>query len=187
MLKKTAKRTCAGIMSLAFVLGTFNSVPAIITRAAADVTINEVCPKNSTFASPDGNYYDWIELYNSSGSSVDVGGWGITDKADKPYRFTIPTGTVIPAGGRKVIFCDGTAGETDTSIAPFGLSTSGETLTLTDTSGNIASQITFGDMAKDTSYGQYPDGSGEFYVLSTSPNEPNNFRQKAASTTTASR
>ncbi|MBR1823468.1 MAG: CotH kinase family protein [Ruminococcus sp.] len=173
MLKKTAKRTCAGIMSLAFVLGTFNSVPAIITRAAADVTINEVCPKNSTFASPDGNYYDWIELYNSSGSSVDVGGWGITDKADKPYRFTIPTGTVIPAGGRKVIFCDGTAGETDTSIAPFGLSTSGETLTLTDTSGNIASQITFGDMAKDTSYGQYPDGSGEFYVLSTSPNEPN--------------
>ncbi len=173
MLKKTAKRTCAGIMSLAFILGTANSVPVLISRAESSVTINEVCPKNSTFSSSDGNYYDWIELYNSSPSSVDVGGWGISDKADTPYRFTLPSGTVIPAGGRKIIFCDGTAGETDPSIAPFGLSTSGETLTLTDASGNIASQISFESLASDTSYGQYPDGSGEFYTLSTTPNEAN--------------
>jgi len=174
MLKKTAKRTCAGIMSLAFILGTVNSAPAaFISRAASSVTINEVCPKNTTYASPDGNFYDWIELYNSSGSSVDVGGWGITDKADKPYRFTLPAGTVIPAGGRKIVFCDGTAGETDSSIAPFGLSASGETLTLTDASGNIASQITFESLAADASYGQYPDGSGEFYTLGATPNETN--------------
>ena len=173
MFKKTAKRTCAGIMSLAFILGTVNSAPALITRAESSVTINEVCPKNSTFASTDGNYYDWVELYNSSGSSVDIGGWGISDKADKPYRFTFPAGTVIPAGGRKVIFFDATAGETNTSIAPFGLSTSGETLILTDASGNIASQITFESLASDASYGQYPDGSGEFYTLSATPDAAN--------------
>ena len=165
MSKKSAKRTCAGIMSLAMLLGTAGLFPAPKASAASGVTINEVCPKNSTYAAPDGQMYDWVELYNNSGSPVDISGWGLTDKAETPYRFTIPSGTVIQPNTGKVFFCDGTAGETNTSIAPFGLSTSGETLTLTDASGNIASQITFGDMAKDTSYGQYPDGSGEYYVM----------------------
>ncbi|WP_303835556.1 CotH kinase family protein [Ruminococcus flavefaciens] len=173
MFKKSAKRTGAGIMSLAMLMGAAGLLPASQAAAADTVTINEVCPKNTTYAAPDGNMYDWIELYNGSGSAVDISGWGITDKADNPYRFTIPEGTTLQAGGRKIIFCDGTAGETNKEIAPFGLSTSGETLTLTDKSGNIASQITFEDMAKDTSYGQYPDGSGEFYVLSASPDAAN--------------
>ena len=173
MFKKSATRTGAGIMSLAMLMGTAGLFPASQAAAAGTVTINEVCPKNTTYAAPDGGMYDWIELYNGSGSAVDISGWGITDKADNPYRFTIPAGTTLQAGGRKIIFCDGTAGETNKEIAPFGLSTSGETLTLTDTSGNIASQITFEDMAKDTSYGQYPDGSGEFYVLPTSPDAAN--------------
>ena len=173
MFKRTATRTCAGIMSLAMLLGTAGLFPASKAAAASGVTINEVCPKNTTYQAPDGNYYDWIELYNGSGSSVDISGWGITDKEDTPYRFTIPSGTVIEAGGRKIIFLDGTAGETNSAIAPFGLSTSGETVTLTDASGNIASQVTFDDMAKDTSYGQYPDGSGEYYTLKTTPNAAN--------------
>ncbi|WP_051411571.1 CotH kinase family protein [Ruminococcus flavefaciens] len=173
MSKKSAKRTCAGIMSLAMLLGTAGVFPVATASAASGVTINEVCPKNTTYAAPDGQMYDWVELYNNSGSPVDISGWGLTDKADNPYRFTIPSGTVIQPNTGKVFFCDGTAGETNASIAPFGLSTSGETLTLTDASGNIASQITFEDMAKDTSYGQYPDGSGEFYVMSTTPGKNN--------------
>ena len=173
MSKKSAKRTCAGIMSLTMLLGTAGLMPATTASAASGVTINEVCPKNTTYAAPDGQMYDWIELYNNSSSPVDISGWGITDKAETPYRFTIPSGTVIQPNTGKVFFCDGTAGETNASIAPFGLSTSGETLTLTDASGNIASQVTFEDMAKDTSYGQYPDGSGEFYVLKTTPGANN--------------
>ena len=150
MFKKSARRTASGIVSLAMLLGTAGLFPVSQAYAASSVTINEVCPKNTTFAAPDGGMYDWIELYNSSNSAVDISGWGISDKADTPYRFTFPAGTTIQAGGRKLVFCDGTAGETNSAIAPFGLSTSGETLTLTDASGNIASQITFDDMAKDT-------------------------------------
>ena len=173
MIKRTAKRTGAGILSLALILGSAGFLPAPKAAAAGAVTINEVCPKNSTYPAPDGGLYDWIELYNGSGSTVDISGWGITDKEDTPYRFTIPSGTVLQAGERKIFFCDGTAGETNSSIAPFGLSTSGEILTLTDASGNVASQITFGDMAKDTSYGQYPDGSGDYFVLAATPGAAN--------------
>lgn len=173
MFKKNARRTGAGIMSLALLLGTVGYLPTTKAAAASGVTINEVCPKNTSYAAPDGGMYDWVELYNNSGSAVDISGWGFTDTAETPYRFTFPSGTVIPAGGRKVFFCDGTAGENNKDIAPFGLSTSGETLTLTDNSGNIASQVTFDAMAKDASYGQYPDGSGDFYVLSGTPDSAN--------------
>ena len=155
-------------MSLALLLGTAGYLPAMKVSAASGVTINEVCPKNTSYAAPDGGMYDWVELYNNSGSSVDISGWGFTDKADTPYRFTFPSGTVIPAGGRKVFFCDSTAGETNKEIVPFGLSTSGETLTLTDASGNVASQITFEALAKDAAYGQYPDGSGSNAVRTPS-------------------
>ena len=173
MLKKSAKRTCAGILSLAMLLGTAGLFPAPKASAASGVTINEVCPKNTTYAAPDGEMYDWVELYNNSGSPVDISGWGLTDKAETPYRFTIPSGTVIQPNTGMIFFCDGTAGETNASVAPFGLSTSGETLTLTDASGNIASQVSFEDMAKNTSYGQYPDGSGEYYVMNATPGKNN--------------
>lgn len=164
---------CAGIVSLAMLMSTAGMLPATPAAAAGEITINEVCAKNTTYQGPGGGYYDWVELYNSSGSSVDISGWGFTDKEDQPYRFTFPSGTVVGAGQRLVFYCDGDAGANDLSIAPFGLSTSGETLVLTDTSGNRVSQVTFGEMAKDTSYGQYPEGSGEYYILSCTPGSPN--------------
>ena len=155
------------------------SLSAMPTAAESGVSINEVCPKNTTYAAPDGGLYDWIELYNASSSTEDISGWGLSDKSTKPYRYTFPSGTVIAPGQRLVIFCDSTAGASDNSIAPFGLSTSGETLTLTDSSGATVSQITFGAMASDKSYGQYPDGSGEFYTLSCTPDSANSAPEGA--------
>ncbi len=41
---------------------------------------------------------EWIELYNNSSQSVDVGGWTITDNNGNGSTYTIPTGTTIAAG-----------------------------------------------------------------------------------------
>jgi beta-lactamase superfamily II metal-dependent hydrolase len=41
---------------------------------------------------------EWIELYNNSPVTVDVGGWTITDNNGTGSTFTIPTGTSIAAG-----------------------------------------------------------------------------------------
>ena len=162
-MKFTSKRTAAGVLSLAMLLGCAGAMPA--NAAQGGITINEACSKNTTFAAADGNFYDWVELYNSGSQSVDLSGWGLTDKETKPYRFTFPAGTAIAPGGRLVVYCDSTLALTDTSAAPFGLSASGETITLTDASGTAVDTITFGALAADTSYGQYPDGSGEFFTL----------------------
>src|SRR5439155_5370402 len=42
---------------------------------------------------------DAIELYNPTGSSVDIGGWFLTDDPAIPGKFRIPNGTTISAGG----------------------------------------------------------------------------------------
>ena len=175
-MKTNVRKTISGLLCLGMVI---SSIPTVAASAADTVTINEVCPKNTTFAAPDGGNYDWIELYNSSSSAVDISGWGLSDKADQPFRFTFAQGTSIAAGGRLVVFCDSDGAAKDSSIAPFGLSTSGETLILTDVSGNQASTVTFESMASDTSIGQYPEGSGEYYVLSCTPNQPNSAPEGA--------
>ena len=42
---------------------------------------------------------DTIELYNPTASPASIGGWFLTDDHDKPAKYCIPAGTVIPPGG----------------------------------------------------------------------------------------
>ena len=169
-MKNSIRKTAAGILCLAMLAGNAGILPV---SAAGNVVINEVCTKNTTFAAPDGGFYDWVELYNGTGSAADISGWGLSDKDTKPYRFTFPEGTSIPAGGHIIVFCDGDAAVNDTSIAPFGLSTSGETLVLTDKNGSNADTVTVDPLASDTSFGRYPDGNSDFFVLNGTPKSAN--------------
>ena len=176
------RKAAAGILCLGLVCQNAGLIPAY--AASSGVTINEVCSKNTTIAAPDGNFYDWVELYNSGNSAVDLSGWGLSDKATKPFKFKIPNGTKIEPKSYLVIYCDSTAGETNTSIAPFGMSGSGETLTLSDANGNAADTLTFGSIASDASYGQYPDGSGNFFELACTPGKTNVEPQGSAAVAT---
>jgi hypothetical protein len=141
--------------------------------ANGQVTFNEVCSKNTKYHAADGNCYDWIELYNSGKTEADISGWGLSDKEKEPFKYVFPSGTRIAAEGRLVVFCDSDAAVNNNQIAPFGLSASGESLVLSDTNGNTVNTITFDALATDTSFGQYPDGSGQFYKLSCTPDQKN--------------
>lgn len=41
---------------------------------------------------------EWIELYNTTGSTMDIGGWTITDNNGTGSTYTFPAGTTIAAG-----------------------------------------------------------------------------------------
>lgn len=172
MKKISMRKAAAGILCLGLVMQSAAFMPANAENTSK-VTVNEVCSKNTTYKAADGNCYDWIELYNSDSQEADISGWGFSDKEAEPYRYTFPEGTKVPAKGRLMVFCDSDAGANDNSIVSFGLSSTGETLTLTDKQGSTVQTMTFGALATDTSYGQYPDGSGEFYELSSTPDKEN--------------
>ena len=172
MKNSRLKRASAGLLGLAMALNASGFAPYQAKAASGGVTINEVCAKNTSYTI-EGGLYDWIELYNGSGSSVDISGWGLSDKETKPYSYTFPDGTSIPAGGRLMIACDSDAAASNPKIAPFGLSTSGETLTLTDKNGTAVDTISFESLAENTSAGRYPDGSDEVFTIRTTPGAPN--------------
>src|SRR5262245_14380668 len=78
-----------------------------LVRAAETVTISEFLASNTSgLRDEDNTYGDWIELYNSGTTNVNLDGWFLTDAAGNLTKWRIPN-TNILAGGFLVIFADG--------------------------------------------------------------------------------
>jgi len=93
-------------MKLLFVIRLFLCLYLItsLPSAKAQILINEVCPaNNSTIQNNAGEYKDWIELYNSGASPVDLNGYGLTDDASDPDAFEFPNYVLAP-GSRLLVF-----------------------------------------------------------------------------------
>jgi hypothetical protein len=82
----------------------FTVLVGVTGARAADVVINEVF--YDPLWTPD-NDHEWIELYNTSGSAVDLGGWIVGDGADTTDEdegyYVIPGGTSISGGGYLIL------------------------------------------------------------------------------------
>lgn len=73
----------------------------------AQVIINEYsCSNVNTIADSFGEYEDWIELYNSGSSAVNLQGYYLSDNQNKPDKWSFPN-VSINAGGRLLVYCSG--------------------------------------------------------------------------------
>ncbi|MCC5841608.1 MAG: CotH kinase family protein [Opitutales bacterium] len=61
----------------------------------------------STLADEDGDFEDWIELYNAGTEAVDLGGWGLSDNAGSPFKWTFPDGWVLGTGEYLLVWASG--------------------------------------------------------------------------------
>ena len=68
------KRASAFCMSVLMAAGSMAAMPSMSAFAAGQVVVNEICTKNTKVAAPDGEFYDYIELYNTGSSEAAVGG-----------------------------------------------------------------------------------------------------------------
>jgi hypothetical protein len=93
---------------------------------------------------------DWVELKNISGTEASIGGWVFKDDDDTD-SYTIPTGTVVPAGGYKVL---------DVSDFVFGLG-GADSARLYDSSAQLIDAYSWTAHATQT-YGRCKDGLGDF-------------------------
>ena len=141
------------------------------------VYINEFMASNATtLADSYGNYSDWIELYNSNDTEVDLSGYGISDNIAQPKKYVLPEGTVIPAKGYLVIFCSGNQGfsETGELHAPFKLKAYGEDVVLASRNGSIIDSYSYGLQQTDSSTARSVDGTGDWQQTShPTPGYPN--------------
>ena len=71
------------------------------------VRINEFMALNgSTLADEDGEYADWIEIFNGGTEVVSLLGWSLTDDPDWPLRWVFPDVAIDP-GSYLVVFASG--------------------------------------------------------------------------------
>lgn len=71
-----------------------------------DVVINEILTHSHAEDA------DWIELYNTSNQSIDIGGWFLSDDSSSLRKYQIAAGTTLPADGYVVFM------KTSTSAIP---------------------------------------------------------------------
>ncbi len=136
--------------------------------AAAAVVINELMASNgNTVADPQGEYDDWIELFNTTASAIDLSGMYLSDRRDRPKKWQFPEGTSIGAGGRLLVWADDDSGDSPGLHANFKLSASGESVVLSDTEDNgnaVIDAVDFPGLARDEAYARTPEGAGSFRV-----------------------
>ncbi|MBR0515199.1 MAG: lamin tail domain-containing protein [Clostridia bacterium] len=141
------------------------------------VWISEVMASNDAIATyKDAGNTDWVEIYNSSGTAVDISEWGLSDNLNRGRKWQFPKGTVINAGEYKVVLCDknlskNTAAEPHAS---FKISkNAGEIITLTDKDGQILDKVILPEMKTDVSYGRTLGIAGLFYYDTPTPFQSN--------------
>lgn len=69
--------------------------------------INEVMSSNqTTIQDEDGDYSDWIEIYNPGDLSIDLTGYGLSDRPDNPYKWVFSQ-VIIDPGIHMLVFASG--------------------------------------------------------------------------------
>ena len=123
--------------------------------------INELMPVNhTTLVDSDGDYSDWIELYNGSGETIDLAGYAISDDDTNHKKWVFPQ-ILMQTGEYLVLFASGKDrsdpnGELHTN---FSLSAAGESVRLYDDVGNVISYIEYEETEADVSVSRLSDGS----------------------------
>lgn len=113
---------------------------------------------------------DAIELWNPTAVSAPIGGWFLTDDLDRPEKYRIPAGAVIPPNGYLVF----DEAQLNADGKGFALNSRGDTVYLfaadeTSLTG-YAHGFSFGAAARDTTFGFHVDSlDREHFVAQTVP------------------
>lgn len=138
-----------------------------------DIQINEIANASSFLVDDLGRRSDFVELYNTSDDSIDVGGLFLTDDYLFPLKSRITTDnpelTTIPPKEFLVLYADGTSKSTTTHLN-FRLDKDGEQIALVQKIGeslHFIDSLSFNFLERNYSYGRYKDGTDDFYYMST--------------------
>lgn len=145
-----------------------------------DIKVNEFMADNSeTITDPQGEYEDWIEIYNNSDQSVNIGGMYITDDlSDISSWYKIPDNspdsTTIEPHSYLLLWADKDENDGVTHL-DFKLSSSGESIGIFAYYGTTPiDTLSFGEQTTDISYGRYPDGTDNWqFFTNPTPGESN--------------
>ena len=126
----------------------------------AGVVVNEI------LAHTDSPQSDSIELFNTTSASINIGGWYLSDEGDDLFKYQIPAGTIIAAGGYLVF------DESDFNVSATGFALSGSEGDQVYLSQNVGGTLVglqdaveFDATFNGESLGRLPNGTGRLTRL----------------------
>ncbi|NUY80131.1 CotH kinase family protein [Flavobacterium sp. MAH-1] len=135
---------------------------------AQNLVINEILTSNTlTNVDEDGDYQDWVELYNGTAAAINLNGYGLTDDATQPFKWVFPA-QIIGPGQYLIIYC---SDKNRTVVneplhTNWKISSAGEAITLTNAASVMVDQVPATAIPSDISFGRLPNGSGPFVFFS---------------------
>ena len=136
---------------------------------ASPVLLNEIVSSNiNSMFDEDGDSSDWIEIYNASGSAVNLAGYFLSDNISKPEKWRFPDILMQPHSFLLVFASAKDRYDTSELHANFKISSAGESLLLTSPSGTTADSLWIPSLSPDQSFGRLPDGGPQWLRLSHS-------------------
>jgi hypothetical protein len=160
----------------AFVFGrAAGSVTSGLGGIPEEVVLNEIAARNRGSVTNATGTPDWIELFNNSSQTIDLGGMSLSDDVLKPARFVFPPDTRIAAQGFLTVWCDR---ETNAPglHAGFALNDKGQTVALFGPTANgvaVRDVVKFGQQIADLTIGRATDGSGVWQLTVPTPERVN--------------
>ncbi len=143
--------------------------------------LNEIQPENLTgLADRFGEREPWVEIVNDASSAVPLNGCSLARTYGNLTEWAFPNGTLVPAGGRIVVFLDGEPGEGTTAEphASFRPSSSAGSLAFSrwlNGAPQILDYLNYTNLLSGQSYGSLPDVQPFFREVfgQPTPGQPN--------------
>ncbi len=144
----------------------------LLSEPDNNLSINEFMASNNTIIADEfGEYDDWVEIYNSGDSPINLLGKFLSDNISIPLKFPLPDYDIQP-GGFLLIWCDNQP-EQGPFHADFKLSAGGENVVLAEADGSIIDAYEFGSMEADQAIGRIPNGTGPYLPVIPTPGMSN--------------
>ncbi len=150
----------------------YQSAYADVVAPDINVVINEIMSNNVSYATdPQGEYENWVEIFNPGPDDVNLSGYYLTNDLADPDKWVFPD-TLLSVNDYLVVWCDGDIGDAGIHTN-FELDQTGGELGIFMPPGLCHSvavdQVIFPALDADWSYGRVCDGSSmwETSVLPT--------------------
>lgn len=151
---------------------------SVIIPVSGQVVFNEMMSNNqNTVTDSDGDFSDWIELYNTTAAIVNLNGYSLSDNPDSLNKWTFPNYNLAP-GGFLRIWCSDKNRLTTPFHTNFSIESRGEAIYLTDATGTVIDYYGPTYLPADISFGRLPNGTATIVYLSVAtPALSNNAAQ----------
>lgn len=162
----------------------YTLLATVPTPVTGSIVINEFVAQNQTGAKDaNGDYEDWVELYNNTSNPISLKNMYLSDLSTNPNLWKFPDYAVIPPNDYVTVWCDNDEGQSGYHTN-FKLSSTGGFLILNHSTAGNLENITFTAQTADLSVGRCANGTGTFkYNLVPSFGTANNCAIEVTPTT----